>query len=485
MSIKSVIPRILKVNVPEVATKLLKFRKANDKKIMTLSSNWLPLFGFHGDARVVEEMIAPGKGYQIRLATDADEKTKKVYVREYKSRSANPLKKDAKRVEQLVETAGQKIINEAMGDAEYVHITFRFGVLTFTPVTSVERKLVQDLSVDDKINTLVAMTGGVDAAVLEQGGFRVDTIVEYRPQEKRDKTEYTELTALSSLINSKPRVLCNEDIYTLNVRRLADTIGNTPITVLHASLQCDDYSPLKTNKQKADSVVDLSSTLDMFIPTLNLLDELSIPVLMIENVPGFMSSPINDVLVLQLRRRGYHVHQQVFDAREFGGNTSRKRLYLVASTLDAPFAFPTPEQSNVDVWRDIIEPNLDEIMTHDLTDNKVMKDAIRMERARIIHKDKPFSPTLTKAQGQSTKDSVVVLHEGRYYKLPMSLQMKLNELPESFDLDWAPLDKAEQIIGQSISCALHHRIAQSVREHILGFAKSLSNTFTGQASFAF
>jgi hypothetical protein len=63
--------------------------------------------------------------------------------------------------------------------------------------------------------------------------------------------------------------------------------------------------------------------------------------------------------------------------------------------------------------------------------------------------------------------------------------MKLNELPESFDLDWAPLDKAEQIIGQSISCALHHRIAQSVREHILGFAKSLSNTFTGQASFAF
>lgn len=33
MSIKSVIPRILKVNVPEVATKLLKFRKANDKKL--------------------------------------------------------------------------------------------------------------------------------------------------------------------------------------------------------------------------------------------------------------------------------------------------------------------------------------------------------------------------------------------------------------------------------------------------------------------
>lgn len=77
MKLKSVVPRMLKVNVPEVATKLLKFRKANNKKIMTLSSNWLPLFGFHGDAQVVEEMIAPGKGYRIRLATESDTKTKK------------------------------------------------------------------------------------------------------------------------------------------------------------------------------------------------------------------------------------------------------------------------------------------------------------------------------------------------------------------------------------------------------------------------
>lgn len=179
MNIKSVIPRMLKVNVPEVATKLLKFRRANNKKIMTLSSNWLPLFGFHGDARVVEEMIAPGEGYIIRLATDDDEKTKKVYLREYTSRSANPLKKDSKRVEQLVETAGQKIIRESMGDAEHAHITFRHGEITFIPVNSAERKLVQDLSTDDMINTLVAMTGGVDCSVLEKGGFRVDTIVEY------------------------------------------------------------------------------------------------------------------------------------------------------------------------------------------------------------------------------------------------------------------------------------------------------------------
>lgn len=175
-------PRILKVNVPEVATKVLKARRNKDRRIFTVSSNWLPLFGFHGDAQVVEEVIAPGKGYRVRLAQDSDTKTKKVYVREYTTRSANPLKSDAKRVEQLIETSSQRLIEDAMGDAEYAHITFRQGEITFAPVTATERKLLQDLSDDEMINTLVAMTGGVDCSVLEQGGFRVDTVVEYRPQ---------------------------------------------------------------------------------------------------------------------------------------------------------------------------------------------------------------------------------------------------------------------------------------------------------------
>ena len=146
-----------------------------------MSSNWLPLFGFHGDTQVVEEIIAPGKGYRVRVATESDKKTKKVYMREYKSRSANPLKGDARRVEQLIETSSQRIIEEAMGCAEHAHITFREGEITFVPITTAERKLLQDLSQDDMINTLVAMTGGVDCSVLEQGGFRVDSVVEFFP----------------------------------------------------------------------------------------------------------------------------------------------------------------------------------------------------------------------------------------------------------------------------------------------------------------
>tara|TARA_Y100000588_G_scaffold244638_1_gene258853 strand:- start:36829 stop:38424 length:1596 start_codon:yes stop_codon:yes gene_type:complete len=475
VSIKSVIPRILKVNVPEVATKLLKFRYAGGRKTMTLSSNLLPLLGFHGDAKVVEESLGANQGYRVRLATDSDKKVKQVYLREYKSRSANPLKRDAKRVEQLIETSSKKIIGESMGNAEYAHITLRYGEITFAPVTSAERTLLQSLDQDDMINTLVAMTGGVDCSVLEQGGFRVDTVVEYRPQEKRDTTDYTEMTSLSVLANCAPRVLCNEDIYKLDPKRLAELVGDTPITVAHMSLQCDDFSTLKTNKQKSTSVDDLSSTLDMFIPALNIVDALKIPVLVVENVPGFLSSPINDVFVLQLKRRGYRVEQGVFDAREYGGHTSRKRLYMVATSLNAPFSFPAATaKSQQSVWQDVIEPHLSEIMMHDITDTKVMRDAVKTGRLRVITKDKVHAPTLTKAQGQDTKDSVVVEHEGRYFRLPLSVQRELNALPEGFDTDWMPKDKAAQLIGQSICCKLHHAIMASVKHHLDHFRSKLT-----------
>lgn len=480
MNIKNVIPQLFKVNVPEVATKVLKLRKANDKKIMTLSSNWLPLFGFHSDAQVVEEVIAPNKGFRVRLANSDDTKTKKVYVREYKSRSANPLKKDAKRVEQLIETASQKIISEAMGDAEHAHITFRYGEITFVPVANAEYKLIQDLSQDDKINTLVAMTGGVDCAVLEQSGYTISAVCEYRPNERRDTSDYTELTSLSTLANCAPKALFNEDIYTLDMNRIAEAMGDTPITVAHVSLQCDDFTQgIKSKEAKQNSIEDMSSTIDMFIPTLNMLDAVKPPVLVVENVPGFMGTkdspnPINDVFCLQLRRRGYKIHQQVFNAKDFGGYTTRKRMYMVATTLNTEFNFP--EQTGerpFSVWGEVIVPNMKEIMTRDITDGKVTKEAIASGRSAVISKNKPFSPTMMKAQGQSTKDSIMIEIEGRYYRPSTQVLKQLNSLPDSFDADWMPIDKAAQIIGQSICCKLHHAIMESVSSHI----RAVSNTF--------
>jgi len=186
-------------------------------------------------------------------------------------------------------------------------------------------------------------------------------------------------------------------------------------------------------------------------------------------------NPINEVLKLQLARRGYQVHQGIFDASQFGGHTTRKRMYMVATTLNGAFSFPEAGASANPVWDEIILPHWDEIAQMDITDLKVTKDAITTKRARLIQQNKPFSPTLLKAQGQDTKDAVMIERNGRYYWVPVSVQKALNAIPEDFDLAWAPKDKAAQVIGQSICCKLHHAIMASVKKHIVQFSQQLTD----------
>lgn len=254
--------------------------------------------------------------------------------------------------------------------------------------------------------------------------------------------------------------------------------------IFYFKLRVNDFTQgIKSKEAKAKSIEDLSSTIDMFIPTLNMLDAVKPPVLVVENVPGFMGTkdnpnPINDVFCLQLRRRGYKIHQQVFNAIDFGGYTTRKRMYMVATTLGSDFSFPEPTgQEPFSVWDNVIIPNMAEIMERDITENKVTKDALTSGRAAIISKKRPFSPTMMKAQGQSTKDSIMIEIDGRYYRPSTNVLKKLNSLPESFDAEWLPVDKAAQIIGQSICCKLHHAIMDSVSKHI----RSVGNMFKSGA----
>ena len=66
--------------------------------------------------------------------------------------------------------------------------------------------------------------------------------------------------------------------------------------------------------------------------------------------------------------------------------------------------------------------------------------------------------------------------DGRYYRPSTTVLKQLNSLPESFDADWMPVDKAAQIIGQSICCKLHHAIMDSVSKHIRAVANAFPTT---------
>ena len=74
---------LVKVNVPDIATKQLAFRQRAGRRVLTISSNLLTLFGFTKGDDVIETSLGKGKGMVIERCYDlfSDAPTKKVYSR--------------------------------------------------------------------------------------------------------------------------------------------------------------------------------------------------------------------------------------------------------------------------------------------------------------------------------------------------------------------------------------------------------------------
>jgi len=75
-------PHTVKVNIPKKdASKQLSLQSCSAGRKLTISSNFLPLFGFEKGIGVVEEVIGENKGMVVRLANSMDKK-KKWFMRE-------------------------------------------------------------------------------------------------------------------------------------------------------------------------------------------------------------------------------------------------------------------------------------------------------------------------------------------------------------------------------------------------------------------
>jgi len=183
--------KILNINIPNKATKQLKFQECKTGKKLVVSTNFLPLFGFNKDAKVVEELIGYGMGIRVRLANSKDLKVKKVYSREYKSRKNNPL-------ETLLDIRGQKLLNEAFAsNISTVHILFSHGEILITPITNIKAQIIKKFKdTSEPLKTFLAASSGVDGYSLSKKGFSIETLLEFRPNEKRDKQDFTETVQL-------------------------------------------------------------------------------------------------------------------------------------------------------------------------------------------------------------------------------------------------------------------------------------------------
>jgi len=454
----------ININKPQLTTKQLKLQECKAGKKLVISTNWLPLFGFEETSLTVEELIGPNEGIRIRVASLFDTDTKKVYTRRYTTRKNNPI-------ETMLDIRKQSLINEAFPeDTTQVHVVFKQNEITITPITNRQAEAIKSFKKsDNKLSTFLACSSGIDGYCLEKEGFTIETLLEYRPNEKRDKKDLSETGALNALANISPKYLINENIMNLDLEKLAALTCKSKSTLFHISLQCDDFSNVKAKSLKDKSVNDTSSTLNMTIDALNLIQKFNFPTVLIENVKGFSSSDIGKMTRVRLQRLGYSIHNMILNARDFGGYTNRERNYLFATLLPAEFTPPVEIQKDEkSLWNTFIEPRILKGELREVSNSKSIQDGLKCGRARMIKRDSVFTPTFLKSQDRMAKDSVILFDEVRnkIFFPSNELVAELMGISREFTFDAVSKTIESEIIGQSVEVPLHSAILQSIKEHI-------------------
>lgn len=459
-------------HVPEKATKQLNFHtnKTSGHRKLVISTNWLRLFGFNPKDKVIEKSLGKDKGIIVERVFEHSEleskqRTKKVYERSYSRRKNNCL-------ESQLDIRSQQLLNNSFPEnCIRVHITFLSGKVIITPITLHQQKAIKNAeSTPDKLSAFCACTSGVDLMSLVKNNFSIHSVLEWRPNEKKDKRDLTETGALNitaniPIVNS----LYNEDISQIDIHSIASQLRDNPFTLFHASPQCDEFSTLKNKSSREKSISDLSSSMDMSYDMLRIVDELAPPTVLFENVTGWIKSAAFNLLSLRLRRWGYTEHILVGDARDYGGLTSRKRAYVFYTALPVPFSFmhKTSTREN-DIWK-IVEPYLEEC--RDVTHSRSLQKGLETGRLRTISRGALSSPTPVKSQERMAKDSVCIKHNGKLFWPTESLLKRLLSIPEEFDLRSGSKVIASEIIGQSIDFPFHDAIIKSIRKHLDSYYK--------------
>lgn len=340
------------------------------------------------------------------------------------------------------------------------------------------------------LGTFSVCTSGVDVYGIEKEGFNVSAALDYRPIEERDvkktacpetgiitrklKSDKTEAGAICTAINAKSlKLIINEDIYKAILNQ-STTKYLKNISFFQASLQCCDFSAMKNKADRERHIQDLSSTRDMIIPMLQIIEHINPATALIENVVPFAKSDECALFVDRLRMVGYTVSVKVLAAEDFNGYTKRPRCYIFATKLESSFNWPTPVKRTSHVWNDIIEPN--QHLMRDITHSKSVQKGIAIGRIRPIKQGSHVAPTVVKSASRVTKDGVYPKIGDRYFMPNNDMFKMMMGIDEGFDLSLFSQETGTEFIGQSVCLNLHKHIATSIKKHILEFAyKNLSN----------
>jgi site-specific DNA-cytosine methylase len=367
----------------------------------------------------------------------------------------------------------------------------------------------------DPLSTFSVCSSGIDMMLLEKEGFNTTHLLEYRPHESRDivkakdpitgkaiKDQFkknvnatcplggeqilkgwdkTISGVISALTNVKSlHTVFNEDIFKFKNNRVKPLMK--AFQHIHASIQCDDFCSQKTLLERAIALANMTSTADMFIKFLEIVQATPAPTLSIENVKSFATSTECLLLEGELEEMGYKVYKKVMYAPDFGGYTGRARTYLFATTLPIDFKFPVPEMPNVNAWDDIISNNLHHMKK--VNSEATIEEAIKKGRDRFYRAGTAVFPTITKSNLKYTKDTTYYVSDDGYFIPDAELSKKLMGV-EDFDLSTLGNEAlAVEVIGQSVDASMHGKLTAQIKSHIMSYANAILSSNPTQLSLA-
>jgi hypothetical protein len=347
------------------------------------------------------------------------------------------------------------------------------------------------------LTTTGVCTSGVDICAAQDDGFSTLNVLDYRPIEMRDlksKQDRSETGAICAAFNTKSiKTIFNECIYGMDTVLMRDLMR--PTNFLSLSLQCSDYSTVKNAKDKAKAIANLTTTIDMFFPVLDIIENNNFSCLLTENVHNFANSVESKLFVRHLESLGYIVQKSILNAEQYNGFTQRSRSYIFATKLTSHFSWPEVESRTVNAWHDIVIPNIDEFRNVNHTGGietmlkgkalvesgmdvstmtKAQKTIVRKFRSRnIITENKHVAGTILRSQSKQVAESLYA-KQGDQYLLPSNKVLKaFMGIKESFDVSMFTAETGSELIGQSVDVKMHHRISQEIKKHIMIYVKSL------------
>jgi len=140
-----------------------------------------------------------------------------------------------------------------------------------------------------------------------------------------------------------------------DVRDPLIVMRTTPVDVLFTSPVCRDFS---TSRSRVDEANVNACRPMLGLATLDYVDRLMPPVVMLENVPAYARAAPYLKLVAGMQSRGYSVTEAALNAADFGNPSSRPRLFAVFVLRGSGASFRWPQPTGRVSWNAALASHL-------------------------------------------------------------------------------------------------------------------------------